>query len=70
MDLWDQKNKPKIDWDAAGFGAELEMAVRRECHSCFRLFDTTSRWAKRCPECKAIDAPKRKKIINHDVDPF
>jgi len=62
--LLDKKNRVKPDWNNPDY------AVRRECQSCFKWFDTTNRWAKRCPKCKKKNAPYKKKIINHNVDPF
>ena len=71
----------KEDW---GEGQEVDLTpeeneaawtltepIRKECQSCFNIFETNSRWAQRCPICKLNDAPKRKKLINDTKDlPF
>lgn len=62
--LLDKSNRVKPDWNNPDY------ACRRECQSCFTWFDTTERWAKRCPKCKKANAPYKKKIINHSVVPF
>lgn len=61
--ILDKKNRTKPDW------SQLP-DIERQCQSCFEWFKTQSRWAKRCPACKKIDAPYRKQITQKTETPF
>jgi hypothetical protein len=65
--LLDRQNRIKPEW------AKVLEDVKKQCQSCFEWFITSQRWAQRCPECKRLDKPKRKQIINekhYDEKPF